>query len=71
MPSHWQVTPVVMTTDRAVSVPPFPTEPQSAIPYGGAPHHVQRDDIHEAFLTLGCAIICWRRLRNPLTRQDR
>lgn len=23
-----------------------------------------RDDIHEAFLTLGCAIICWRRLRN-------
>ena len=22
-----------------------------------------RDDIHEAFLTLGCAIICWRRLR--------
>jgi transposase len=23
-----------------------------------------RDDIHNAFLTLGCAIICWRRLRN-------
>jgi Transposase DDE domain len=22
-----------------------------------------RDDIHEAFLTLGCAIICWRRLK--------
>lgn len=22
-----------------------------------------RDDIHEAFLTLACAIICWRRLR--------
>ncbi|MBS2545302.1 hypothetical protein KGQ19_00320 [Catenulispora sp. NL8] len=21
-----------------------------------------RDGIHEAFLTLGCAIICWRRL---------
>jgi hypothetical protein len=21
-----------------------------------------RDDIHEAFLTLACAIICWRRL---------
>ncbi|MFJ1581691.1 transposase, partial [Streptomyces sp. NPDC088182] len=21
-----------------------------------------RDDIHEAFLTLGCALICWRRL---------
>ena len=23
-----------------------------------------RDDIHDAFVTLGCAIICWRRLRN-------
>ena len=23
-----------------------------------------RDDIHEAFLNLACAIICWRRLRN-------
>ena len=23
-----------------------------------------RDDIHEAFLRLACAIICWRRLRN-------
>jgi transposase len=23
-----------------------------------------RNDIHEAFLTLGCAIICWRRLKN-------
>ena len=22
-----------------------------------------RDDIHEAFRTLGCAVICWRRLR--------
>ncbi len=22
-----------------------------------------RDDIHEAFLSLACAIICWRRLR--------
>jgi len=22
-----------------------------------------RDDIHEAFLTLGCALICWRRLQ--------
>jgi hypothetical protein len=22
-----------------------------------------RDDIHEAFLALGCAVICWRRLR--------
>jgi transposase len=26
----------------------------------------RRDDIHEAFLTLGCAIVCWRRLRNSL-----
>jgi len=24
-----------------------------------------RDDIHEAFLTLGCALICWRRLTAP------
>ena len=23
-----------------------------------------RDDIHEAFLSLGCSIICWRRLKN-------
>jgi Putative transposase of IS4/5 family (DUF4096) len=23
-----------------------------------------RDDIHNAFITLGCAIICWRRRRN-------
>ncbi|MFC8659971.1 IS5 family transposase [Streptomyces parvus] len=23
-----------------------------------------RDDIHEAFLTPGCALICWRRLKN-------
>jgi transposase len=23
-----------------------------------------RDDIHEAFLTLACALICWRRLRS-------
>ena len=22
-----------------------------------------RDDIHEAFMTIGCAIICWRRLK--------
>ncbi|CAM5583153.1 Transposase OS=Kitasatospora aureofaciens OX=1894 GN=GCM10010502_63810 PE=4 SV=1 [Kitasatospora aureofaciens] len=22
-----------------------------------------RDDIHHAFVTLGCAVICWRRLR--------
>ncbi len=28
-----------------------------------------RDDIHEAFLTLGCALICWRRhlLATPVT----
>jgi transposase len=25
-----------------------------------------RDDIHQAFLTLGCAIICWRRLKTSL-----
>ena len=23
-----------------------------------------RDDIHEAFLSLGCSLICWRRLKN-------
>lgn len=23
-----------------------------------------RDDIHEAFVTLGCVLICWRRLRS-------
>lgn len=23
-----------------------------------------RDDIHEAFMTLACAIICWRRLKS-------
>ena len=23
-----------------------------------------RDDIHNAFVTLGCAITCWRRLRD-------
>jgi hypothetical protein len=23
-----------------------------------------RDDIHEAFLSLACSIICWRRLAN-------
>jgi transposase len=26
----------------------------------------RRDDIHQAFITLGCAIICWRRLRTTL-----
>jgi hypothetical protein len=25
-----------------------------------------RDDIHKAFVTLGCAVICWRRLRPSL-----
>ena len=25
----------------------------------------RRDDTHEAFMTLGCAMICWRRLRSP------
>ncbi|MBG0828234.1 hypothetical protein HS041_10705 [Planomonospora sp. ID67723] len=25
-----------------------------------------RDDIHQALITLGCAVICWRRLRTPL-----
>jgi hypothetical protein len=25
-----------------------------------------RDDIHEAFIKLGCALICWRRLRTDL-----
>jgi len=24
-----------------------------------------RDGIHEAFLALGCAVICWRRLKTP------
>jgi transposase len=28
-----------------------------------------RDDIHQAFVILGCAIICWRRLRNSLPVQ--
>ncbi|MFJ8777634.1 hypothetical protein ACIRGH_00005, partial [Streptomyces sp. NPDC102476] len=27
-------------------------------------HWEIRDDIHEAFLTLGCALICWRRLNS-------
>ncbi|MFE6065370.1 hypothetical protein [Streptomyces sp. NPDC056525] len=25
-----------------------------------------RDDIHHAFVALGCAVICWRRLRTTL-----
>ena len=29
-----------------------------------------RDDIHEAFLTLGCAIICWRRLGQERLRSS-
>jgi hypothetical protein len=26
-----------------------------------------RDDIHEAFLTLGCAIVCYRRLQGSFS----
>ena len=29
-----------------------------------------RDDIHEAVLSLACALICWRRLRNLAPGQD-
>ncbi|MEU6256916.1 hypothetical protein [Streptomyces sp. NPDC047043] len=29
-------------------------------------HWEIRDDIHHAFVTLGCAVICWRRLRTAL-----
>jgi hypothetical protein len=37
----------------------------------GSPHWFRRsrirreirDDIHHAFVTLGCAVICWRRLK--------
>ena len=29
----------------------------------------RRADIHEAFLSLGCAMICWRSLRKTLTRR--
>jgi hypothetical protein len=25
-----------------------------------------RDELHHAFVTLGCAVICWRRLRTTL-----
>ncbi|GGS48429.1 DDE transposase [Streptomyces violaceus] len=28
-----------------------------------------RDDIHHAFVTLGCAVICWRRLRTAPCRE--
>ncbi|CAM5734770.1 hypothetical protein SALBM311S_01147 [Streptomyces alboniger] len=28
-----------------------------------------RDDIHHAFVTLGCTVICWRRLRTALYRE--
>jgi hypothetical protein len=28
-----------------------------------------RDDIHHAFVTLGCAVICRRRLRTALCRE--
>jgi hypothetical protein len=27
-----------------------------------------RDDIHEAFLSLACSIICWRRLKHLALR---
>jgi transposase len=27
----------------------------------------KRDDIHEAFMTLGCAMICWRRLHSSIS----
>jgi hypothetical protein len=30
-----------------------------------------RADIHQAFLTLGCAIICWRRLKAPVLKRSR
>ncbi|MYT28954.1 hypothetical protein [Streptomyces sp. MspMP-M5] len=30
-----------------------------------------RDDIHHAFVTLGRAVICWRRLRTVLCRECR
>jgi len=26
----------------------------------------RRDDIHQAFMTLGCAIICWQRLKTSI-----
>src|SRR6185437_2974120 len=42
-------------------------EPQPAGVRRSAPQCVQRDDIHEAFLTPACAIICWRRTAEPLT----
>ena len=29
-----------------------------------------RDDIHQAFITLGCAIICWRRLKTSFSLQS-
>ncbi|MCX4409773.1 hypothetical protein ACFV8Z_04825 [Streptomyces sp. NPDC059837] len=27
-----------------------------------------RDETHKAFLTLGCALICWRRLNSAVSR---
>jgi transposase len=27
----------------------------------------RRDDIHESFLTLGCSMICWRRLHSSIS----
>jgi transposase len=26
--------------------------------------HDKRDDVHEAFMRIGCAVICWRRLHS-------
>jgi transposase len=26
----------------------------------------RRDDVHEAFLSIGCSMICWRRLHNSI-----
>jgi hypothetical protein len=52
-----------MTTDRTVNAPP--SKSRSRQEYTSAPQHVHRDDIHEAFLTLACAIICWRRTAEP------
>ncbi|MGW6144148.1 transposase [Streptomyces sp. NPDC055140] len=38
------------------------------MPYSGIRWEI-RDDIHHAFVTLGCAVICWRRLRTALCRE--
>ena len=36
----------------------------------GLPSYDKRADIHEAFLSLGCALICWQSLRNVETRLE-